>query len=1151
MRTAPKRNDKDDVGYYYPVKPSVMKECIFRGLCLSLWLLVPETTCQKRRGNNLSTGKQHTELGCSLDIAFILDSSESAESFLFDRQKAFVRSFSSRLAEIRVPDGTLRTRLALIYYSSSVKIHQNFTDWQDLNGFQTKLEDAAYIGQGTYSAYAISNSTQLFTRESSEQSVRVAMLLTDGFDHPHDPDIMEAVADAKKHRIKIITIGLSIRAKDVNSERLRMVASSPGQSFFHTLADPSLEQRLLQQLVRPAQTQTSTSLLIACVSEVSEDHQELLVKQENKVMEEHQVQRDQGGQQELRDVLESMVWREELVSEVKREIKAIVEHQARKEGGVGPQGLRGVRGEKSIKSYQGRSLGTLPPHVYAIADKAYRDMKVLKMSQSIIVSGESGAGKTENTKFVLRVLKDLEEKRAMKVNQEPKVTVGQWVHLVLQEILEWVFLVQRAVEEIKEHLVLLVLMSSACPDYPVLQVLQALKGTQELQDRGFEGQRANRGLLDHRDQQDYLAEGFQEKKCPVGHPGQRGIPSVGLTGPKGEQGLPGNTGAPGERGAGEPGSKGEPGLQGLAGVPGFTGEDGTMGEKGVKGLLGASGPDGPPGRGLPGEKACLNVELHFSLTNWENLNQEAIEEKGAPGASQDEWDLLEQWGERWHIKSRREWFPCGGYYSLRIFSNRAFLLKQGRTGSVGSPGVPGRSRSGIPGAKGDLGPVGPQGLVGEPGIGLDGPKGEMGLPGPLGSPGTKGDGHPGPPGPTGLPGLIGENGPEGIGLPGPKGDRGPPGSPGPAGVPGLGQLGPKGASGLRGPVGLPGLPGEGIQGPKGVPGYQGSQGPRGSPGEGLLGQKGDRGSQGAQGPKGDNGCSRICRVTPLELLFVIDSSESVGPENFKILKPFINGLIDGISVGPNLTRVGIILYSHVNLVITSIRENLTPKQLKAAVDSMPYLGEGTYTGSAVRTANEIFSFSRPGVEKVAVVITDGQTDHRDLVKLEEAVRDAHSANISTFVIGMVNTSELVDDECKQAMKSMASSPSEGHLFYIEDLTELPEVEKKLLDKLCENIVGSILSFDARADISTLLPSLPRENLNITDLNKSLLTNQEEHTREERCLQPLDSGPCREYVVKWYFDPMANSCAQFWFGGCHGNRNQFDSEETCIESCVKM
>ncbi|XP_066985117.1 myosin heavy chain 95F isoform X5 [Macrobrachium rosenbergii] len=58
----------------------------------------------------------------------------------------------------------------------------------------------------------------------------------------------------------------------------------------------------------------------------------------------------------------------------------------------------------TIKNYQGRSLGQMPPHVFAIADKAFRDMKVLKESQSIIVSGESGAGKTESTKYILRYL---------------------------------------------------------------------------------------------------------------------------------------------------------------------------------------------------------------------------------------------------------------------------------------------------------------------------------------------------------------------------------------------------------------------------------------------------------------------------------------------------------------------------------------------------------------------------------------------------------------------------------------------------------------------------------------------------------------------------------------------------------------------------
>ncbi|WAR09213.1 MYO6-like protein [Mya arenaria] len=57
-------------------------------------------------------------------------------------------------------------------------------------------------------------------------------------------------------------------------------------------------------------------------------------------------------------------------------------------------------------AYKGKSLGTMPPHVYAIADKAFRDMKVSKLSQSIIVSGESGAGKTESTKYILKYLTD-------------------------------------------------------------------------------------------------------------------------------------------------------------------------------------------------------------------------------------------------------------------------------------------------------------------------------------------------------------------------------------------------------------------------------------------------------------------------------------------------------------------------------------------------------------------------------------------------------------------------------------------------------------------------------------------------------------------------------------------------------------------------
>ncbi|RXH87334.1 hypothetical protein DVH24_028834 [Malus domestica] len=54
--------------------------------------------------------------------------------------------------------------------------------------------------------------------------------------------------------------------------------------------------------------------------------------------------------------------------------------------------------------YNGVPFGELSPHVFAIADAAYREMITEGNGNSILVSGESGAGKTETTKMLMRYL---------------------------------------------------------------------------------------------------------------------------------------------------------------------------------------------------------------------------------------------------------------------------------------------------------------------------------------------------------------------------------------------------------------------------------------------------------------------------------------------------------------------------------------------------------------------------------------------------------------------------------------------------------------------------------------------------------------------------------------------------------------------------
>ncbi|KAJ0063746.1 hypothetical protein NL108_006685 [Boleophthalmus pectinirostris] len=54
-----------------------------------------------------------------------------------------------------------------------------------------------------------------------------------------------------------------------------------------------------------------------------------------------------------------------------------------------------------------------------------------------------------------------------------------------------------------------------------------------------------------------------------------------------------------------------------------------------------------------------------------------------------------------------------------------------------------------------------------------------------------------------------------------------------------------------------------------------------------------------------------------------------------------------------------------------------------------------------------------------------------------------------------------------------------------------------------------------------------------------------------CTLEAETGPCRASMPRWHFDISRRKCVRFTYGGCAGNRNNFDSEEYCMSVCKRL
>ncbi|XP_033758115.1 uncharacterized protein LOC117340464 [Pecten maximus] len=199
-----------------------------------------------------------------------------------------------------------------------------------------------------------------------------------------------------------------------------------------------------------------------------------------------------------------------------------------------------------------------------------------------------------------------------------------------------------------------------------------------------------------------------------------------------------------------------------------------------------------------------------------------------------------------------------------------------------------------------------------------------------------------------------------------------------------------------------------------------------------------------------------CDYKPIDVVFIIDESGSVGSTNFNKTLNFLSEVVDNLNIGPSTVHVGLVKFSSFATLEFYLGTHSTKTSLKSAILNTAYRSGGTSIGAGIQHADkyvfpEIYG-GRKDATKIAILVTDGVSSSASFTKqAADAAKDNH-IRIFAVGIGRINIVEL---------NYAASDPACTHVSVLTNFNQIDDIIYEIKKSACRasNQVGEEAEVD--------------------------------------------------------------------------------------------